>query len=75
MAIGEHATAGASLNSRKAQMLALIDLRPYWTRLGPCTDGERVVSNAGDVPCPCADADFSCRLHSLTLREFSRLPK
>lgn len=71
----EHATTVASLNQRKAQMLPLIEFRPHWLRRGPCSGGQQITSAAGDVPCPCEHADFSCRLYALTPRELSQLDK
>lgn len=70
---GEYEKSVASLNNRKQQMLALIEFRPYWLRRGICTDGKNEVSIAGDAPCPCDAANFSCQLHSLTKIEYSNL--
>lgn len=69
----EHEKSVASLNHRKQQMLALVEFRPYWLRRGVCTDGKDEISSAGDAPCPCELANFSCQLYSLTKTEYAKL--
>lgn len=71
MRTDEYEASASRLVHRKEQMIHLIEFRPHWVRIGPCSGGKKVISAAGDVPCPCTDAESSCRLHSLSPREFS----
>lgn len=68
----EHERSVAGLNHRKEQMTKLLKFRPFWMLSGPCSGNKRVISEAGNVSCPCYRADYSCRLHSLSRVELKR---